>query len=458
MAFRRILVVDDEEAMRHILTHMLSAAGYDVRAVGDGAAALREVELSEPDLVLTDIRMPVMSGLELLAALQERAPQIMVIVMSAYGSFDTAIEAMKAGAYDYISKPFRPDEVVLVLRKAEERERLIRENRRLRAATDPLVVEGTGDITQGLVGQSESFRSAVQLARKIARLKTTVLLQGESGTGKELFARLLHELSPRREGPFVPVNCGAIPAQLIESELFGHVKGAFTDALRARRGLFEEADGGTLFLDEIGELPAALQVKLLRVLQEEEIRRIGDSRTVKVDVRVVSATMRDLGADVKSGKFREDLYHRLNVFPLVLPSLRDRIGDVPLLARHFLQGINSRLGTNVEGFTEEALSVLEAYPWPGNVRELENAIERAVVLSEDNLIDLESLPERLLSAPTSGGAPAGDLSVKRATRALEEEYIRRALLKTKGNRTRAAEMLELSHRALLYKIKEFGIT
>jgi two-component system response regulator AtoC len=468
MAFRRILVVDDEEPMRHILTHILTAAGYDVRAVPDGAAALREVELSEPDLILTDIRMPGLSGLELLTAAKERAPQVMVIVMSAYGSFDSAVAAMKAGAYDYISKPFRPDEVVLVLRKAEEREHLVRENRRLRDAQPGPRLKAGGDepSVEGIVGESEALKTAVGLARKVARVKTTALLLGESGTGKELFARLLHELSPRQAGPFLAVNCGAIPEHLIESELFGHVKGAFTDASRARKGLFEEADGGTLLLDEIGELPLSMQVKLLRVLQEEEVRRIGDSRSVKVDVRVVAATVRDLPAMVGKGTFREDLYHRLNVFQLRLPPLRERSGDVKILVRHFLRYFNRRLGLQVEGFTPEALALLDGYAWPGNVRELENVVERALVLADGSVIDVEGLPERLLlPSPAERAAAAsipvladGDLSLKRASRALEGDFIRKALVKTKGNRTRAAELLDLSHRALLYKLKEYGIT
>jgi two-component system response regulator AtoC len=464
MSIRRILVVDDEEPMRHILTHMLSTAGFDVRAVGDGASALREIEASEPDLVLTDVRMPGMSGIELLAEIHRRSPGLMVIVMSAYGSIESAIEAMKAGAYDYISKPFRPDEVVLVLRKAEERERLVRENERLKASLPGPKVSASADSESvgGLIGESPAFKGAIALAKKVAKVKTTALLLGESGTGKELFARLLHELSPRAKGPFLAVNCGAIPEQLIESELFGHVRGAFTDASKTRKGLFEEADGGTLFLDEIGELPPQMQVKLLRVLQEEEIRRIGDSRSVKVDVRVIAATVRDLPVMASKGQFREDLYHRLNVFQLRLPPLREREGDVPVLLRHFLRDLNERLGVKKEGFSPGAMELLESYSWPGNVRELENVVERSMVLADGPIIDVEDLPERLFAPQPSGNSSkvstGGDLSVKRATRQLEEEFIRRALERTNGNRTRAAEILELSHRALLYKLKEYGIS
>ena len=297
--------------------------------------------------------------------------------------------------------------------------------------------------------------------RKIAEFKTTVLLGGESGTGKELVARALHRLSPRKEAPFIAVNCGAIPGSLLESELFGHRKGAFTDASRDRRGLFEEASGGTLFLDEIGEMPLALQVKLLRVLQEEEVRRLGDTQDIKVDVRVVAATARDLGAEVSRGAFREDLFYRLNVLHLALPPLRDRREDIPLLVAHFIDRMNARMGLSIEGMGPEAMRRLMEYDWPGNVRELENTIERAMVLTDTPQIGVEALTDRIGQAhrapvPTAP-VDEGDLSIKRASRRAEEELIRRALVRTAGNRTRAAELLEISHRALLYKIKEYGI-
>jgi len=377
-------------------------------------------------------------------------------VMSAYGTQDDAIQAMKAGAYDYVSKPFKPDEVVLVLRKAEERERLQRENRRLRTEL------AEGYRFENIVGASEGMAEVLRQVRKVAPLKTTVLLVGESGTGKELVARALHELSPRASLPFVAVNCGAIPAELIESELFGHVRGAFTDAVRNKKGLFAEADGGTLFLDEVGELPSPLQVKLLRALQEEEIRRVGDTRPEKVDVRVVAATARDLARAVKEGLFREDLFYRLNVVGIRLPPLRERPGDVGALSGHFLAK-HARLRPDgpVEGFTPEALEAMQAYRWPGNVRELEHAVERALVLSEGPRIREEDLPDEV-RAPARGPPPSpppeGTLSIKQATRAVEEQLIRRALERTGGNRTRAAEILEISYRALLYKIKEYGIS
>jgi len=455
MAFRNVLIVDDEESMRHLLSVILRDHGYEARAVSNGEDALKELQARDYDLVLSDVRMPRMGGLELLREIQRLHPDLTVIVMSAYGTHDTAIEAMKAGAYDYISKPFKPDEVVLVLKKAEERERLARENRRLRTE---LASEYR---FENIVSGSETMGEVLRQVRKVAPMKTTVLLTGESGTGKELVARAIHELSPRASFPFVAVNCGAIPGELMESELFGHVKGAFTDASRNKKGLAAEADGGTLFLDEVGELPLGLQVKLLRFLQEEEVRRVGDTRSERVDVRVVTATARDLSRAVTAGEFREDLFWRLNVVAIRLPPLRERTGDIPVLAAHFLaKYARLRSDDPVKGISEEALEAMAAYGWPGNVRELEHAVERAVVLSEGPEIREEDLPERI----RGGGAvatrvplPEGTLSIKRATRSMEEQLIRKALEQTRGNRTRAAEVLEISYRALLYKIKEYGL-
>jgi two-component system response regulator AtoC len=455
VVFRSILIVDDEEAMRHLLSVVLRDRGCEVRSVANGEEALKELAARDYDLVLSDVRMPRMDGLALLRAVRQSHPDLTFIVMSAYGTHDTAIEAMKAGAYDYVSKPFKPDEVLLVLAKAEERERLARENRRLRGEL------AAGYRVDNVVGGSEAMAEVLRQVRKVAPVKTTVLLTGESGTGKELVARALHELSPRASLPFVAVNCGAIPAELIESELFGHVKGAFTDAVRNKQGLVAEADGGTLFLDEVGELPLHLQVKLLRFLQEEEIRRVGDVRSEKVDVRVVAATARDLDAAVRDGEFREDLFYRLNVVGIRLPALRERPEDIPELARHFLaRCARLRSGAALAGISAEALEAMRAYRWPGNVRELEHAIERATVLAEGSELREEDLPDAIRErqpsrAPVS--LPEGTLSVKRATRIVEEQLIRRALEQTRGNRTRAAELLDLSYRALLYKIKEYGI-
>jgi two-component system, NtrC family, response regulator AtoC len=455
MALRSILIADDEEPIRHVLAVLLAEQGYFVRAVKDGEEALRELGARDYDALVTDVRMPGMDGLSLVRAVQEQSPETTVIVMSAYGSHDLALEAMKAGAYDYLGKPFRPDEVVLVLRKAEERERLRAENRRLRRE-----IEASRG-SSGIVAESAAMKEVLRLAHKVAPAKTTVLINGESGTGKELIARALHEMSPRAERPFVAVNCGAIPEQLIESELFGHAKGAFTGAAGAKRGLFEEADGGTLLLDEIGDLPLHLQVSLLRVLQESEVRRVGDARSIKVDVRVLAATHIDLQQAVAAGKFREDLFYRLNVVGLRLPALRERTEEIEPLARRFLARHAARLGLPEKPLSAGALRLLAGWRWPGNVRELENALERALVLSEGPEIDAEALPDELRAAAAPSGPPPppaeGDLSVKRAQRALEADLIRRALERTGGNRTRAAELLDLSPRALLYKIREYGL-
>jgi len=448
-----VLVVDDEENLRLVLRTVLARAGYEVRAVASGDAALSEIEGFAPDFVLADVRMPGMNGIELTRTLAARGSSATVIVMSAYGSIDLALEAMKAGAYDYLAKPFKQDEVLLVLRKAEEREALRRENRVLRASLREQHQLGA------LLGKSEPMQRVFRTMEKVAAYTTTVLVWGPSGTGKELVARAVHTLSPRAERPFVAINCGAIPEALMESELFGHKRGAFTDASSDKRGLFEEAHQGTLFLDEVGELPLSLQVKLLRALQEGTIRRLGETKDVRVDVRVIAATVRDLASDVKEGRFREDLYYRLNVLQLALPPLRERAGDLPMLIEHFLEKYNARLGTRVVGVAPDALKQLLGYAFPGNVRELENMIERAVVLAEGELLTLDDLPERVREErdPVALTLGTGELSIKRTTRVIEETLIRRALEQTKGNRTAAARLLEISHRALLYKIREFGI-
>jgi two-component system response regulator AtoC len=458
-AIRKLLVVDDEESLRHMLQLLLTREGYEVAAVPSVAQALAELEARPYDAVLCDVRMPLQSGLDLLAELARRELHPTVIMMSAYGNREIALEAMKRGAYDYIAKPFTQDDVVLTLRKAEERERLRRENASLRKALAGNAAQVGDKGIAGLVSGASKMEEVLRTVRKIAEYKTTVLITGESGTGKELIARGLHALSPRTDKPFVAVNCGAIPEALLESELFGHRKGAFTDASRDKRGLFEEADGGTLFLDEIGELPLSLQVKLLRALQEEEIRRLGDTRDVHVDVRVVAATVRDLQADVRDGRFREDLFYRLNVLPIHLPPLRERREDIPLLINHFIAKENVKLGLKVESPSPDAMRLLLDYPWPGNVRELENTMERAMVLCEGGRIGAELLPDKVRETQRR---PAqlqgqGELSIKKTARAMEEDLIRRALRTTGGNRTNAARLLEISHRALLYKIKEYGI-
>jgi two-component system, NtrC family, response regulator AtoC len=460
---RSVLVADDEASIRHVLSLVLQGEGYDVRAVSNGEEALAELEARDYDAVVSDVRMPRVDGLALLHRALERQPDLTFVVMSAYGEPEAALSAVAAGAFDYVSKPFKPEEVVLVLKKAEERRRLVTENRRLRRS-------GTekGPLER-IIGSSEPIRVLQKQILKLAPVSTTVLITGESGTGKELVARALHELSPRAAMPFVPVNCGAIPPGLLESELFGHARGAFTDAKTAKRGLFAEADGGTLLLDEAGELPASAQIKLLRFLQEGEIRAVGENRSERVDVRVLAATHRDLGKLVERGEFREDLYYRLNVVNLPIPPLRERREDIPQLARAFVLRFNRELNrqTPVTAFEPEAEELLAAYAWPGNVRELENAIERAVLLADAHQVQAQNLPERVWTAREPAPREAErsstpfqsleELSLKRAVRALEERYIRAALRRTKGNRTRAAEVLEISHRALLYKVKEYGI-
>ncbi len=450
---RRVLVVDDEENIRLVLKTLLKRHGYEVEVADSGESALTLVDSFGPDVILTDVRMPKMGGLDLLATLKAKQNPATVIVMSAYGSVDLALEAIKAGAYDYVGKPFKPDEIVLALRKAEERESLRRENRALREQIQK------DSQFESILAKSAAMTDIFKTISKIADFKTTVLVQGESGVGKELVARAIHQRSSRRNQAFVPINCGAIPEALLESELFGHKKGAFTDANADRRGLFEEADGGTLFLDEIGELPLSLQVKLLRALQEETIRRLGDSKDVKIDVRIITATHRDIAAEAKAGRFREDLFYRINVLPIMIPPLRARKEDINLLIDHFLNRNNGRLGTQIRAVTPDARKLLLEYGWPGNVRELENTIERAMVLCDGDIIDAHDLPEKLREAldPVAVQLASGELSIKKTTAAIEEILIRRALQKTRGNRTRAAEILEISHRALLYKIKDYKI-
>ena len=450
---KRVLVVDDEENLRLVLRTLLRRQGYEVETAANGEEGLALVESYGPDFLITDVRMPRMGGMDLLAALRAKGSAITVIVMSAYGNVDLALEAMKAGAYDYIQKPFKPDEVVLVLRKAEEREALRRENQALR---EEMRKEHR---FEDILAKSASMQEVFRTITKVAEYKTTALITGQSGVGKELVARAIHRRSGRR-GPFVPVNCGAIPENLLESELFGHRKGAFTDAIADRRGLFQEADQGTLFLDEIGELPLALQVKLLRVLEDEKVRPLGDSKDLKVDTRIVAATHRDLQTETKAGRFREDLYYRLNVLAIHVPPLSERREDIPLLVDYFVSRNNHRLGTSIQGLDSEARRLLYEYGWPGNVRELENVIERAMVLAEGELIIAADLPERVRDAqdPVQTQLASGELSVKKTMRIIEEILIRRALQKTQGNRTRAAELLEISHRALLYKIKDYHVT
>ncbi|OLC03183.1 MAG: hypothetical protein AUH46_05775 [Gemmatimonadetes bacterium 13_1_40CM_70_15] len=456
----RVLVVDDEPGLRQSLGLLLGDAGYQVAAESDGRLGL-ERALREPfDLILCDVRMPQLGGLEFLRAYRERGGTALVIMMSAYGGEDAALAAMKEGAYDYIPKPFRPDEVVLTLRKAEERERLGRAVAGLRAQLD------SGPDARALVAESAAMRAALDLVARVAEHRTTVLITGESGTGKELIARAIHRASPRRAAAFVAVNCAAIPENLLESELFGHVRGAFTGAGSDKPGLFEQADGGTLLLDEIGELPLGLQAKLLRVLQDGEIRRVGDQRTRRVDVRVLAATARDLGADAGAGRFREDLYYRLNVVTIHLPPLRERPGDIAPLAHHFAARLGRRLGRPLS-LAAAAVAWLEAQPWRGNVRELEHTIERAAVLTDKEILEPQDLREGPLPAPhavggEAGGEGSGEWGVGSGTlrevvERAEREAITVALEACAGNRRAAAKQLGVSLRTLFYKIERYRI-
>ncbi len=450
----KVLLVDDEESLRLALKTHLKKQGYSVTAAGSVDEALSFMEREAADYVVTDVRMPGRTGLELLTELRRRWPSAGVLVMSAYGSHEDALAAIKAGAQDYITKPFAPADLAFTLRKAQERDSLKRENRELRAA---IARDHRFDT---LVARSEVMKQLFTTIARVAPFKTTVLVTGATGVGKELVARSIHNRSPRVNKPYVAVNCGAFPENLIESELFGHKKGAFTDANADRRGLFEEADGGTLFLDEIADLPLPLQVKLLRVLQEGTVRRLGEAQDRKVDVRIVAATAKDLQQEFKAGRFREDLFFRLNVLTLTIPSLRQRREDIPLLVDHFVARFNEKLGTQVQGVDPSAMRLLTDYPWPGNVRELEHAMERAMVLCDGLVLQVGDLDPRIRepSDPIAAELDKGNYSIKKTTRIIEEILIRRALEKTKGNRTKAADLLEISHRALLYKIKEFGVS
>jgi len=451
----RVLVIDDDAGVRRTVALLLEDEGHAVETAADGEEGLQKTRDWDPDLVLTDVRMPGVDGMGFLDGYRESGSTARVIVMTAYGNQDLAVKAIRKGAWDYVDKPFTPDALLLRVKIAEESGRKDREIRRLRSEVRVEKRHG------GIIASSAGMTAALALAERVAPHPTTALVTGESGTGKELIARLIHEGSGRK-GRFVPVNCGAIPENLLESELFGHVKGSFTGATGDRTGLFEEADGGTLFLDEIGELPQSLQVKLLRALQEGEIRRVGDSKPRSVDVRIVAATARDLEGEVQAGSFRSDLYYRINVVRIHLPPLRHRTDEIPALARHFLASYNDALGMKIEGFDPAALKRMASYGWPGNVRELENVVERAMVLADGDRIEVDDLPEMVRDPDstirlTSDTLSSDELSVKKRSAELERHLIARALEVTEGNRTRAAELLDLSYRALLYKIRDYGL-
>lgn len=450
----KILIVDDEPNMLHMLSAVLKQDGFSPECTESASEALELASQENFDFILSDVRMPGMDGVQLLGALRKRGIDTMVILMSAYGTIDLALEAMRKGAYDYISKPFKTDEVVLTLRKASERERLRREVMQLRRRLRHYEV-GTE-----IVVYSEALRTVLETAHRVAAFDSSVLITGESGTGKELLAREIHSRSARSEGSFVAVNCGAIPQGLLESELFGHARGAFTNADVAKAGLFEEAEGGTLFLDEIGSMDVSLQVKLLRALDSGEIRRLGETKSRKTSVRILAATNEDLSAAMDTGSFRRDLYFRLNVVHLHVPPLRDRKDDIIPLVEHFVTGLNKKLGLKIQRMTREVQDALCAYTWKGNVRELQNVVERAMILTTKDVITLDCLPEDIRGrAPKVPDIPEDQetLSLKKATKDLERTFIRNALNRTGGNRSRAAELLEISYPSLLSKIKEHGL-
>jgi DNA-binding NtrC family response regulator len=444
-----ILIIDDDTSLRRVLEYNLQEEGYRVLAAADGAEGLSLFDGEQPDLVITDLKMPGVSGFQVLAAVKERSPQTPVMVITAFGAVATAVEAMKLGAYDYITKPFNRDELRLTVRKALELRGLAEENRRLKEELSERAE------FHNIIGISRGMDQVFAVVRKVADTEATVLITGESGTGKELVARAIHSLSARRERPFVAINCAAIPRELLESELFGHVKGAFTGAIRDKTGKFQAAEGGTLFLDEVGELPVELQPKLLRALQEREVEPVGGTAPRKLDVRVVAATNSDLEEAIADGTFREDLYYRLAVIPVHLPPLRERPEDIPLLVRHF----TAKHGAPSVGFAPEALAALQRHAWPGNVRELENTVERLLILRNSDLITLAELPDKLRGAVRDKGGRVVNLPPEGyPLEQLEREVVIEALERCDWNQTAAARFLRVPRHTLIYRMEKYKIT
>ncbi len=457
MENKNILVVEDDNATRDTMVDLLSEAGYEVESATNGEEAIAMVREYSFDMVITDLKMPKGDGIQVLEEIKKIDNRTIVIICTGYGTVDTAVKAMKLGAYEYITKPIKIEEIKLVVQRALDYQRLKTENVLLQKQLK------TKYKFKNLIGDSEVMQQSFQFIEKIAATNSTVMICGESGTGKELVARAIHYNSDRRNEPMVPVNCGAIPEDLLESELFGYEKGAFTGALKTRIGRFELANGGTVFLDEIGDMSPALQVKILRVLQEHEFERLGGVKSIKVDIRVIAATHRDLEKAVKQGTFREDLYYRLNVIPFILPPLRERGSDIPLLANHFIGKFNIEKKQNINGISPEALKCLTRYHWPGNVRELENLMERLVILKGKGVIAQEDLPEKLLGAEWSDALPSMDIpdsgiSFNTAVSEFERELILRALKKTNWIKNRAAKLLQLKRTTLVEKIKKIQLT
>jgi two-component system response regulator PilR (NtrC family) len=449
---KKILVIDDEASMREMLGIMLRKEGYAVEIAADRSTAAAMLDRGPVHMVITDVKLPDGDGIEILRHVKAASPETAVVVMTAYGTTEAAVAALKLGAQDYLVKPFDVDELKIVVRNALEKQQLEEENLLLKA--EFRVQHGLDRI----VGASRCMAKVFDLVRSVAGTASTILVQGESGTGKELVAKAVHALSPRRDAPFVSVNCAALPENLLESELFGHMKGAFTDAHQTKKGLFETAHRGTLMLDEVGEMPLSMQVKLLRVLQERRVRRVGANEEVDVDVRVIAATNRALEHMVRDRRFREDLYYRLNVIPILVPPLRERAEDIPLLARHFLERFGREMGKAVNRISDDAMGLLVRYSWPGNVRELENVIERAVALETTGVILAERLPETVLAPQGTGRAEVPDFnqgfSLDRHLESIEADLLKRALEQAEGNRAMAARLLGVTPRSLRYLIRK----
>ena len=446
----RILVVEDERSMREVLKILLEEEGYDVSAASDGLEGMEAVRANIFDLVITDIKMPGADGFEVLKLVKEVYPETIVIMVTAFGTTESAIEAMKKGAYDYINKPFKIDEIRLVVKKAFEKKRLSEELSLLREKFQ------SSFRLENIIGKSARMQELFKLIPRVAQSNSTVLITGESGTGKELVASALHNLSPRKDKNFVTINCATFPEGLLESEMFGHVKGSFTGAVHNKAGLFEMANGGSFFLDEIGEMPLALQSKLLRVLENGTFRRVGGTTDIKVDVRVISATNRNIVEEVSSGGFREDLYYRLNVIPITVPPLRERKEDIPLLTEHFL----GKFSGNSKKVSSEALQLLMRHQWKGNVRELENMIERVVLLSDREIILPDDIPEEIRGTPGElRGLPGidGGFDLERFMEDLEKDYLLKALDKSRGVKTEAARLLNLTFRSFRHRLQKYGL-
>jgi DNA-binding NtrC family response regulator len=445
----RILVVDDDRAMCQLLIDLLREDGYEADVAYDGESALEKCRTTRFDLAITDLMMPKMRGIELVQRLREIDASALVLLITAFGTIENAVEAMRAGAFHYVTKPFHNDEILIQVKRALEQKTLQEELKRLRTEVQ------ARNRFQNIIGQSSAMQIVFETIAQVSDLPANILIEGESGTGKELIARAIHCNSSRATGPFIPVNCAAIPETLLESELFGYVRGAFTDARRDRPGLFREASGGILFLDEISEIPITLQAKLLRVLEDKEVRPLGANQSEKVDTRVLSASNRFLDELVRNGKFRQDLYYRLNVIRIELPTLRHRSEDIPLLVKHFIDKFANSAKRNVEGIQDEALAALRSYDWPGNIRELEHTIERAVLLGKDALIGVEDLPAHLVARGESAIVLAQALAKQFTLRDLEREYIGKVLETTRGNKTEAARILGVDRTTLYRKLEEY---